>query len=399
MQHWSPSSWSQFTCSHSIEYPDPQLQNQILQTLTASPPLVRLDAIQRLRMHLSQAEHQQVFLLQGGDCAESFSDCTTESIQKKLETMQKMSELLAKYLKKPTIQIGRIAGQFAKARSEKNETRDRVTLPSYRGDLINGPEFTPEARTPDPGRLLEGYRKSKQTLEIVARYHNLSYDFFTSHEALHLPYEQALTRQDQATRQWYLSSTHLPWIGVRTNFLNSAHLEFVRGIINPVGIKIGPQATPDWLYTVLSQLNPERQSGRVLLITRLGTHILDRILQPLIQLVRKERFPVTWSCDPMHGNTQMTSLGLKTRKIEMILEELKMTLELHQQEQSHLSALHLELTGESVTECIGGAEGFKDHHLPQAYRSLVDPRLNHKQSLEIALEFALMHTKLSNRID
>lgn len=392
MQSWSPSSWSKFSYLQSVEYPNTSARDHILQKLTQLPSLVTPQTIRQLSSSMSKAEHREAFLLQGGDCAESFENCNEEVIRKKLHIMQEMSVILAKYLQKPIIQIGRIAGQFAKARSEETETRQKISLPSYRGDLINDVDFTLEARTPNPERLLQGYHKSAETLRIIEAQKNYFEPFFTSHEALHLPYEQALTRQEAHTRQWYLSSTHLPWIGVRTNALNSAHIEFARGLINPIGIKIGPEATPDWLYHVLSRLNPKRESGRILLITRFGTENLTEYLSPLIQLVQQEHFPVTWSCDPMHGNTLLTESGLKTRKVETILQELQHTFKVHQQHGSYLGGLHLELTGDHVTECTGGSQGIEEHHLPDAYHSLVDPRLNYEQSLEIALQFGLMFT-------
>lgn len=391
MQSWSLSSWSQFSYSQDVEYPDLNARDQALRILEQRPPLIAPETIRKLKSYLAEAEHQRAFLLQGGDCAESFQDCNEEIISKKLRIMEEMSRILTEHLKKPVIQIGRIAGQFAKARSEITETRGESTLPSYRGDLIHAAAFTSQARTPDPKRLLQGYQKSAETLEIIAAHKNEPY-FFTSHEALHLPYEQALVRKEAHTNQWYLSSTHLPWIGVRTNYLNSAHLEFVRGLINPIGIKVGPHATPEWLFQVLSRLNPERESGRILLITRFGTTDLAAYLSPLIQLVQEQHFPVAWSCDPMHGNTRRTASGLKTRSVETILNELEQTLEVHQQHGSHLGGIHLELTGDHVTECTGGSQGLEEHHLCEAYHSLVDPRLNYEQSLELALKFGLMHT-------
>ncbi len=391
MHTWSLSSWTHYLCSQGIEYPDADARDIILKKLQHLPALITLKEIKQLTEYITKAQHQEVFLLQGGDCAESFQHCHPDVVKKKLKIMQQMSALLSNSLRKPIIQMGRIAGQFAKARSDDLETRQGITLPSYRGDLINGAEFTLEARVPNPARLLEGYDKSAQTLHMIQTQKNHPDSFFTSHEALHLPYEQALTRHDDETKQWYLSSTHLPWIGVRTNSINSAHLEFVRGVTNPVGIKIGPQATPDWLYEVLCRLNPHRLSGRILLITRFGTDSLSECLPPLISLVKQERFPVTWSCDPMHGNTKLTDSGLKTREVETILKELQHTLNLHQQHGSHLAGVHLELTGDNVTECIGGARGIQEHHLPHAYHSLVDPRLNYEQSLEVALQLGLMH--------
>lgn len=397
MQSWSSSSWTQCPHTQSVTYPDPDAQFRALKTLQQLPPLVTAQSVLSLATYLEKAEQRKVFLLQAGDCAESFEDCKPEIVQKKLELMDQMSALLAKYLQKPIIQIGRIAGQFAKARTHHFETRENLTLPSYRGELINGLDFTAPARTPNPERLLQSYHNSAYVLSLLHAYPRTSLPFFTSHEALHLPYEQSLTRYEKRTQRWYLLSTHLPWIGVRTNDSEGAHIEFMRGISNPIGLKIGPDATPDWLYAVLSRLNPHRQSGRIVLITRFGAKKVETCLPPLIQLVKKEGFPVTWSCDPMHGNTTLTNTGLKTRAIETITEELESTLRLHQSTQGYLGGVHLELTAEHVTECIGGQQGLCEHDLKQAYRSLVDPRLNHGQSLEITSALGQMHIKTNDK--
>lgn len=349
-----------------------------------------------------------------------------------------MSLILLHGLRKPIIRVGRIAGQYAKPRSSDYETIEGITLPSYRGDLVNSPEFTREAREPNPKLLLQAYNCSAITLNFIRslldsgfaslnhphqwnlgfvehskqkeeyqtlvnsiadaldfldtiggiQSSNLSkVDFYTSHEALHLHYEQALTRQME-DGLWYNLSTHLPWIGMRTAQIDSAHLEFLRGVENPIGIKIGPGATPEWLEEVLNRANPQREEGRLLLFTRLGAQHIDKMLPPLIEAVRKTKIPVTWSCDPMHGNTETTVDGIKTRHFDNILLELKQALEIHRDMDSYLGGVHFELTGDNVTECIGGARGLSADDLKKAYHSLVDPRLNYEQSIEMAIQLS-----------
>ena len=333
--------------------------------------------------------------MQGGDCAESFQDCRTDVIQNKLKILLQMSHLLHRSMKKPIIPVGRIAGQYAKARSSDVETINGVTLPSYRGDLINSPGFNADAREPNPHLLLQGYHCASETLSIIrslltkktaSTRHPV--DFFTSHEALHLHYEQALTRCNKPNGRWYNLSTHLPWIGMRTAHLDSAHLEFLRGVENPIGIKIGPQATPAWINAIVGRLNPKQEEGRILLISRMGAANIRAHLPPLIEAVKTLNTPVTWSCDPMHGNTETTHNGTKTRHFDNILLELQQALCIHRELGSHLGGVHFELTGENVTECIGGARGLTETDLSHAYHSLVDPRLNYEQSLEIAAQLS-----------
>jgi 3-deoxy-7-phosphoheptulonate synthase len=340
-------------------------------------------------------------------------------------------------LHKPIIRVGRIAGQYAKPRSSDFETINGITLPSYRGDIVNSPEFTAEAREPNPKLLLQAYSCSAMTLNFIRalldggfadlhypnrwdlsfvehspqkeeyqnivrsieealnflevingiRASNLSkVDFYTSHEALHLHYEQSLTRM--LNGEWYNFSTHLPWIGMRTAQLDSAHLEFFRGIKNPLGIKVGPSASPEWLREVIERINPMKEEGRILLFTRLGAQQIERLLPPLIEAVQKSKTPVTWSCDPMHGNTETTSDGTKTRHFDNILKELEYALKIHRSMDSYLGGVHFELTGDNVTECIGGARGLAATDLKTAYHSLVDPRLNYEQSLEMAIQLS-----------
>lgn len=436
MRTWSLQSWQQFNYLQAAKYSDEQLLNQVVDQLSLLPPLVTSGEIQRLKHQIARAGRKEAFILQGGDCAESFNDCRSEPIANKLKIMLQMSLVLLHSMRKPIIRIGRIAGQYAKPRSSDYETISGQTLPSYRGDLVNSPEFNAAAREPNPKLLLQGYSCAAMTLNFIRalleggfadlqypdrwdlsfvehskqaeEYHKIVYsladsldflkaidglrasnlnkvDFYTSHEALHLHYEQALTRQ-MNNGLWYDLSTHLPWIGMRTAQTDSAHLEFLRGVENPVGIKIGPTANADWLEEVLRIINPKKEEGRVLLITRLGADKVEAKLPALISVVKATGIPVTWSCDPMHGNTETTEEGIKTRHFDNILAELKQALIIHQQEDSYLGGVHFELTGDNVTECVGGARGLSAADLKHAYHSLVDPRLNYEQSLEMAIQ-------------
>lgn len=435
MQEWSPDSWQQFVYRQAAQYADMEQLQQTVNQLTELPPLVTCDEVEQLKQAIARAGQGKAFILQGGDCAESFADCRPEIIKNKLKILLQMSVILLHNLRKPIIRIGRIAGQYAKPRTSDFETLDGLTLPSYRGDLINAAAFTESSRAANPALLLKGYSSAAMTLNYIRAllsggfadlhhpdrwdlefmqhspqaqtYHALmesisdslqflesiegisinqlkNIDFYTSHEALHLYYEQALTRQ-QKNRQWYDLSTHLPWIGMRTSQLDSAHVEFLRGIKNPVGIKIGPGATKAWISELLQRLNPQQEEGRILLITRLGAHAIAQALPPLIEAVKATDIPVTWSCDPMHGNTETTANGIKTRHFDNILSELQQALEIHKSMDSYLGGVHFELTGENVTECVGGARGLVAEDLKKAYHSLVDPRLNYEQSLEMAL--------------
>lgn len=438
MHVWSPTSWQQFSYQQAASYPDENKVARVVDQLSLLPPLVTSGEIVNLKKAIALAGRGEAFILQGGDCAESFKDCRPEIISNKLKIILQMSLVLLHGMRKPIIRVGRIAGQYAKPRSSEFETIDGVTLPSYRGDLVNSPQFDAKSREPNPKLLLKAYSCSAMTLNYIRALLNGGFadlnhpqqwdlrfvehsgqaneynqivkniasslefleaidgirsssinkvDFYTSHEALHLHYEQALTHLLPEGR-WYNLSTHLPWIGMRTAQLDSAHLEFMRGIENPVGIKIGPSATTEWLINVLELLNPKHEEGRVLLITRFGVKDIAKLLPPMIEAVQASGIPVTWSCDPMHGNTETTADGTKTRHFDNILSELQQALAIHNKMSSYLGGVHFELTGDNVTECIGGARGLSENDLKHAYHSLVDPRLNYEQSLEMALQLS-----------
>lgn len=405
-------------------------------TLGRLPPLVTWGEVESLKNQLALAARGERFLLQGGDCAESFADCTGEFIGNKLKILLQMSLVLVHGLKKRVIRVGRIAGQYAKPRSTDTETRDGISLPSYKGDLINRAGFTPEERTPDPELLLRGYERAALTLNHVralvdggfADLHHPEYwdldfvrnspleaeyrgivksildslnfmetiagspltdshrvDFFTSHEALHLHYEQAQTHLIEESGRWYNLATHFPWIGMRTADVDGAHVEYFRGIANPVAVKIGPAMTPEHLQMLVDKLNPHSEPGRLTLIHRFGADKIRSKLPALIQAVRATGKVVLWSCDPMHGNTETLSNGVKTRRFDNVLAELSAAFEIHAELGSFLGGVHVELTGEDVTECIGGARGLTEADLERSYRSQVDPRLNYEQALEMAM--------------
>lgn len=435
-EHWSPDSWQRCTALQQAQYPDQHKLQAVLERLSVLPPLVTSWEILSLREQIAEAQAGRRFMLQGGDCAETFNECSSPLITNRLKVLLQMSLALAHGLQMPVLRVGRFAGQYAKPRSSDTETRQGVTLPSYRGDLVNSIEFTPEARIPDPDRLVQAHANSAMTMNFVRALvdggftdlHHLEYwdlswvehsplaeefhklaenigyslrfletltgtdagslrrvDFFTSHEALHLHYEQALTRQVPRQWGWFNLSTHFPWIGMRTAALDGAHVEFFRGIRNPVGIKIGPAMTTDWLVRLLRTLNPERETGRIVLIHRMGDSRIEECLPPLIQAVTEEGAPVLWICDPMHGNTESTGAGIKTRRFRRIMREMDLAVDIHRAAGSRLGGVHLELTGENVTECTGGARDLSEEDLKRAYKSAVDPRLNYEQSLELAM--------------
>jgi len=414
----------------------------VVAQLSHLPPLVSSWEIESLKSQLAEAAAGRRFLLQGGDCAESFDDCSSSAIADKLKILLQMSLVLVHGTGRRVIRVGRFAGQYAKPRSADTETLDGQTLPSYRGDLINRAEFTAAGRTPDPQLMLRAYERSALTLNFIralidggfADLHHPEYwdlgfvrhsphaaeyqrmvqsigqslrfmetlagqtvgdmtrvDFFTSHEALHLLYEQAQTRQVPRREGWYNLSTHFPWIGMRTADPDGAHVEYFRGIANPIAIKIGPTMTPDVLLRLLEILDPDNAGGRMTLIHRYGVHEIASVLPDLIEAVKKSGRTVLWCCDPMHGNTEtVTSNGsrFKTRKFEHIMAELEQAFEIHEQTGTYLGGVHIELTGENVTECTGGARGLADADLSRAYRSHCDPRLNYEQALEMAMLIA-----------
>jgi 3-deoxy-7-phosphoheptulonate synthase len=417
-------------------YPDQAAFEATLQELHALPPLVTSWEILALKKQVAEAQEGKRFLLQGGDCAESFDGCTPEVISNRLKVLLQMSLVLVHGLRLPVIRVGRFAGQYAKPRSTDTETRDGVTLPSYRGDIVNAPAFTAEARTPDPRRMIKAHARSAMTMNFVrslidggfadlhhpeywdlrwvghspladeyqrmvegigdavrfmetlsgSEVHNLNrVDFYTSHEALLLPYEEGQTREVPRQWGWFNLSTHFPWIGMRTAQLDGAHVEYFRGIRNPVGLKVGPSVSPDQLLRVIDVLNPDDEPGRLTLIHRMGAEGIAAKLPALLDAVRRDGRRVLWVCDPMHGNTESTSNGYKTRHFRNIRSELEQAFDLHAAAGTRLGGVHLELTGEDVTECLGGARQLTESDLERAYRSTVDPRLNHEQALELAM--------------
>ncbi|NCT57376.1 MAG: 3-deoxy-7-phosphoheptulonate synthase [Legionella sp.] len=386
---WTPTSWLNYPYSQAASYPHAAHLDRVLCQLKQKKALVPCNQINQLKTLLAQARHGQAFILQGGDCAESFNNCRPAMIRAQLNLILSMANMLAPHTHGPVVPIGRIAGQYAKPRSSSEETQHSITLPSYRGDLINAVQFNAKARVPNPERLLQGYRSAAITLEFI-RKHTKKISFYTSHEALHLHYESVLTRRCQQDR-WYDVSTHLPWLGIRTSQLDSAHVEYLRGIANPIGIKIGPAATPDWLISLIHRLNPQGEEGKILLITRLGVQRVENLLPALIEATQKHHHPVTWACDPMHGNNQQTASGIKTRHMDSIWQELSLTLKIHQTHQSHLGGLHLEMTPDAVTECLGGEAPISEDDLKTAYRSLLDPRLNQQQALELIKKFTSLN--------
>jgi 3-deoxy-7-phosphoheptulonate synthase len=433
---WSPSSWRAKPAAQQPTYRSAAEAAAVVEEISKLPPLVTSWEIAALKLQLAEAARGERFLLQGGDCAESFDRCDSGTIANKLKILLQMTLVLVHGGHKPVVRVGRFAGQYAKPRSEEFETRDGVTLPSYRGDLINRPEFTEAARTPDPQCMLRGYERAGLTLNFIRALvsrgftdpHRLEYwdldfvkqspmaeeyrrtarsigdslrfiesllgvhpgelrwiDFFTSHEAIHLPYEQAQTRRVPRQPGWYNLSTHFPWIGMRTADPEGAHVEYCRGIRNPVALKVGPAMTPDRLIRLIEILDPDDEPGRLTLIHRFGDPCIGAVLPPLIEAVRSTGKTVLWCCDPMHGNTRVTADGLKTRNFEEILGELDQAFDIHAECGSCLGGIHIELTGEDVTECVGGARGLAETDLTRAYESYLDPRLNYEQALELAM--------------
>ena len=440
-QPWSPSSWRGRPIRQVPEYPDPAALGVVEARLKTYPPLVFAGEARNLTAGLAQVAQGKAFLLQGGDCAESFAEFHPDNIRDTFRVLLQMSVVLTYAGALPVVKVGRIAGQFAKPRSAETETQNGVTLPSYRGDNINGMEFDEVSRTPDPARLMQAYMQSAATLNLLRAFasggyadlHNVhrwtlgfiagspageryralagritetlefmeacgitpdstpqlrTTDFYTSHEALLLGYEQAMTRIDSTSGDWYDTSAHLVWIGDRTRNLDGAHVEFCRGIKNPIGLKCGPSLPEDELLKLIAALNPENKAGRLTLICRFGSDKIADKLPRLIRAVKREGAKVVWSCDPMHGNTVSTQSGFKTRPFERILKEVKAFFDVHRAEGTHAGGVHFEMTGQNVTECLGGAQAISEEDLASRYQTHCDPRLNANQALELAFLMA-----------
>ena len=439
MHTWSPESWQEKPAKQQPTYLDPDELSTVLDQLSTLPPLVTSWEVENLKSQLAEASLGRRFLLQGGDCAEVFHECESSIIANKLKILLQMSLVLVHGGRRRVTRVGRFAGQYAKPRSSDTETRDGTTLPSYRGDLVNSIEFDEASRRHDPNRLLTGYARSALTLNFVRslidggfadlhhpEYWNLSFvnhaeraaeykqlvegigealrfmeilagrrvgdidrvDFFSSHEGLHLLYEQAQTRRVPHHPGWYNLSGHMPWIGMRTANLDGAHVEYFRGIANPIGMKVGPSVAPEELVALTERLNPLNEPGRLTLIHRFGHTGIAEGLPPLIEAIQSAGRRVLWCCDPMHGNTVKTEVGLKTRRFAHILSELEQAFDIHAECGSYLGGVHIELTGDDVTECTGGARGLGDNELERSYRTFVDPRLNYEQALELSLRVA-----------
>ena len=436
MPEWSPSSWRQKPAVQLPAYKSESEVEEVMGQIAKLPPLVTSWEVAALQSQLAEAARGERFLLQGGDCAESFDQCDSATVTNKLKLLLQMSLVLTHGGQKRIIRVGRFAGQYAKPRTDEYETRDGITLPSYRGDLINRPDFTERDRTPDPWLMLRGYERAALTLNFIRALvtrgfvdpHHLEYwdldfvrdspfaeeyrrmarnigsslrfmenilgshpgelhwiEFFTSHEALHLHYEQAQTRTVPRRQGWFDLSTHFPWIGMRTADPEGAHVEYCRGIENPVAVKIGPKTTPRTLTRLLEVLDPANKPGRLTFIHRFGNACIEKFLPPLITAAKESGKTVLWVCDPMHGNTHMTADGYKTRAFDDILGELDQAFSIHKAHHGYLGGVHVELTGENVTECTGGARGLAETDLSRAYRSSLDPRLNYEQALEVAM--------------
>lgn len=441
MSQWTPSSWRSKNATQLPTYPNQDALNQVEKSLKNQPPLVFAGEARQLKLELAKVARGESFLLQGGDCAESFDHFNTNSIRDTFKVLLQMAIVLTFGGQSPVVKIGRIAGQFAKPRSSDTETINGITLPSFRGDIINGFDFTESSRIPNPDRILQAYHQSASTLNLIRafsvggmadlhRVHqwNLSFvsnspladryqhlanridetlafmnacginpantpqlretSFYTSHEALLLPYEEALTRKDSLTGDWYDCSAHMVWIGDRTRQLDGAHVEYCRGINNPVGIKVGPSTDADELIQLISKLNPDNEEGKINLIVRMGADKIANKFTPILQKIKQEGSSVVWSSDPMHGNTIKTGNGYKTRAVDDVLHEVKSFFEIHKAENTVAGGVHFEMTGNDVTECIGGAFQISETDLSRQYDTQCDPRLNADQALELAFLIA-----------
>ena len=438
---WTPDSWRAKPVKQMPEYKDQAALEATEAELAAMPPLVFAGEARSLQKKLARVANGEAFLLQGGDCAESFAEFSANHIRDTFRVLLQMAVVMTYGGSLPVVKMGRIAGQFAKPRSSDTETQGDVTLPSYRGDNVNRLEFTAEAREPDPQRLIMSYHQASATLNLLRafakggyadlnrvhgwnldfvadsplkeRYEDLASriddalrfmaacgvtsetvpnirqtDFYTSHEALHLNYEEAMTREDSLTGDWYDTSAHFLWIGARTHQADHAQIEFVRGLKNPLGLKCSPDLHPDELMKLLDTLNPDNEAGRITLIARMGHEQVREKLSPLVRKVKDEGRSVIWSCDPMHGNTFKAESGYKTRRFDSILAEVRGFFDVHKTEGTHPGGVHFEMTGENVTECVGGADDIQDEDLSSRYHTACDPRLNANQALELAFLIA-----------
>ena len=434
---WTPDSWRAKPVTQVPEYPDAAALAEAEARLKGYPPLVFAGEARRLKALLGQVAEGKAFLLQGGDCAESFAEFHPDNIRDTFRVLLQMAVVMTFGAACPVVKVGRLAGQFAKPRSSDTETVDGVTLPSYRGDMINDMAFTEEARVPDPERLIQAYNQSAATLNLLRafaqggyadlhkvhqwnlgfvadspsgeRYRDLAdrlgetldfmaacgltsettpqireTDFFTSHEALLLGYEQVMTRVDSTSGDWYDTSAHLLWIGDRTRALDGAHVEFMRGIENPIALKAGPTIEADDLIRLTDAINPQNEAGRLTVIVRMGAEKVEALLPPLIRAVEREGRRVVWACDPMHANTVRADSGYKTRHFDAILEEVRGFFAAHKGEGTHAGGVHVEMTGQDVTECVGGAQAITEANLSDRYHTHCDPRLNARQALELA---------------
>ena len=443
---WSPDSWSDLPIKQVPEYPDQKALQEVEAKLATFPPLLFAGEARDLKKRLADVAEGRRFLLQGGDCAESFAEHGPDHIRDFLRVFLQMAVVLTYAGGSPVVKVGRLAGQFAKPRSKPTEKRDDIELPSYRGDIINGMEFTEEARIPDPTRMLQGYRQAAATANLVRafalggyadlervhqwnmnfvqdspqghRYEELANNiteslafmraigitadntpqlrqthFFTSHEALLLGYEQALTRLDSTSGEWYATSGHMVWVGDRTRQSDHAHIEYVRGIKNPIGLKCGPSLEADELLELVDIIDPDNEPGRLTLISRFGAGNVEKYLPQLLRAVKREGRKVVWACDPMHGNTISAESGYKTRPFDRILSEVQDFFAVHRAEGTHPGGIHVEMTGDNVTECTGGAVAISDAELSNRYHTHCDPRLNADQSLELAFLVAELMQK------
>jgi 3-deoxy-7-phosphoheptulonate synthase len=385
MSEWSPGSWRNFEARQQPAYPDGAALEAATRELAAYPPLVELADARALQSLLGEAQAGRAFLLQGGDCAESFAEFSPDNIASTFGLISRMAALLAAASGLPVIRVARMAGQFAKPRSTDLETKEGRSLPSYRGDIVNGIAFDAAARAPDPERMFRAYAQSAATLAhfraLGGRGGNA---VFTSHEALLLPYEQALVRTDAGSGRFYGSSAHFLWVGDRTRFAGSAHAEFLRGLANPLGVKCGPTLAPDDLLRLLDLLNPAGEAGRITLISRMGHDKVESALPPLLRAVAREGQPVLWSCDPMHGNTIKSASGYKTRPLGRIFAEVRAFFAVVRGEGLRGGGVHVEMTGRDVTECTGGAPEVTEQDLGDRYHTHCDPRLNAAQAMELA---------------